>query len=64
MTVNGKNIGLKETTALKNYLENAGYDLAKIAVEKNGVIILRDNFASEMVCNDDTLEIVRFVGGG
>ncbi|MDR2577742.1 MAG: sulfur carrier protein ThiS [Chitinispirillales bacterium] len=64
MIVNGKNIDQKETAALKDYLESAGYDPSRIAVEKNGVIIPKDKFSSETVCNDDTLEIVRFVGGG
>jgi thiamine biosynthesis protein ThiS len=64
MIVSGKNVDLKEAVSLKDYLESAGYDLSKIAVEKNGAIIPKDKFISETVCNDDVLEIVRFVGGG
>jgi len=64
MIVNGKEVALQTETSLKAFLENSGYDLLRIAVEKNGAVITRDSFASEMLSRDDTLEIVGFVGGG
>jgi sulfur carrier protein len=62
--VNGKSVILKESMTLENYLKSMDYELLRIAVEKNGVVIPKNDFASEMVCDGDTLEIVCFVGGG
>jgi len=64
MIVNGKQIALQTETPLKTFLENNGYDLSRIAVEKNGVILAKNSFASEILSDNDTLEIVGFVGGG
>jgi sulfur carrier protein len=64
MLVNGNNVKLKDTVTLKTYLESEGYDLSRIAVEKNGVIIQKHTFESENLSDSDTLEIVCFVGGG
>ncbi len=41
-------------------------DLAtdRVAVERNGQIVSRDDFASTTVEASDRIEVVRFVGGG
>lgn len=64
MKVNGKQIKLAAPLCLKDYLEQEGYVLLRIAVEKNGQIIPRADFAKAMLCDEDSLEIVNFVGGG
>jgi len=64
MIVNGKEIFLSKEILLKEYLHNCGYDLTRIAVEKNGVIIQRQLFETEKLCDSDKIEIVSFVGGG
>jgi thiamine biosynthesis protein ThiS len=64
MTINGKHIGLDGNMPLKTYLERMNYDLSRIAVEKNGAVIPQNAIESEILCDDDTLEIVCFVGGG
>jgi len=64
MIVNGKEIFLSKEILLKEYLENSGYNLTRIAVEKNGVIIQRQLFETEKLCDSDKIEIVSFVGGG
>jgi len=64
MIVNGKEIALSEEISLKKYLEKSGYDLTRIAVEKNGTIIQRQLFETENLCDSDKIEIVSFVGGG
>ncbi|MCL2183698.1 MAG: sulfur carrier protein ThiS [Chitinispirillia bacterium] len=64
MTVNGKNIPLPSTISLKIFLETNGYDPSTIAVERNGAIIAKSSFESEILSDGDTLEIVGFVGGG
>jgi thiamine biosynthesis protein ThiS len=64
MTVNGKNIPLKEPISLKAYLESINLNILAIAVGKNGVIVPRNLFADDILNDGDTLEIVNFVGGG
>ena len=39
-------------------------DLARVAVELNGIIIPRSEFKTTILKNGDSLEIVHFVGGG
>jgi len=67
MTVNGKEVALQAEMSLAVFLESRGYhlpSLARIAVEKNGVIIPKESYTSEMLADGDTLEIVGYVGGG
>ena len=64
MKVNGEMIPLQSSIPLDEFLKNEGYNLNRIAVEKNGEIVPKDTYSSNMLHNDDTLEIVRFVGGG
>jgi len=70
MQVNGKQTSLPrsngEAVALKDFLENSGYDPACVAIEKNGAIVDKKApaFATEPLRDDDALEIVYFMGGG
>jgi sulfur carrier protein len=64
MYANGEPITLPGEISLSEFLEKEGYDPQAVAVEKNGRIIPRKSFATEMLAEDDKLEIVRFVGGG
>jgi thiamine biosynthesis protein ThiS len=41
-----------------------GLDPAKVAVERNRVIVPRSTLAQVMLADGDELEIVHFVGGG
>lgn len=63
MTVNGKIVAQEERN-LKQLLQNLGYDLARIAVERNGQIVPRAEYAETMLDVEDELEVVSFVGGG
>ena len=64
MRVNGKQLGLKESLALDKFLESNGYALTKVAVELNGKIVPRKEYAATILQDTDALEIVCFVGGG
>ena len=64
MRVNGKQVELKESLALDKFLESNGYALSKVAVELNGKIVLRKEYAATILEDSDVLEIVCFVGGG
>ena len=64
MRVNGEEKNLSGENTLKDFLVREGYDITRIAVEKNGGIIPKADFESEMLDENDRLEIVTFVGGG
>ena len=62
MKVNGETIILLEKTSLLEFLQRNGYSSDKIAVELNGEIIPRSRYASVILTDADSLEIVSFVG--
>jgi thiamine biosynthesis protein ThiS len=64
MTVNGQAIPLQNAVSLSEFLKREGYDARKVAVEKNGSIVPRKDFDTEMLADADKLEVVHFVGGG
>lgn len=64
MRVNGTIVFLNGTQNLFDYLEAQKYDITKIAVERNGEIVPKSTYKTVMLDDEDTLEIVRFVGGG
>ena len=45
-------------------LEQLAIDPRRVAVEYNLAIIKRDRYATTMIAEGDTVEIVNFVGGG
>ena len=65
MRINGVDItpsgGLR---TLKDLLEQEGYALDRIAVEKNGEIVPKSAYATTYLQESDSIEIVSFVGGG
>jgi thiamine biosynthesis protein ThiS len=64
MQVNGKERKLGERVTLTELLRTEGYEPERVAVERNGVIVPRPDYGAVMLAEDDTLEIVHFVGGG
>lgn len=46
------------------YLETVDFDQKRIAVERNGEIVFKSQFADTVLCDGDVIEIVSFVGGG
>ena len=64
MKVNGKESILEQSMILYDYLEQLGYGTDRIVVERNGLIVPRDNYKNCVLSDGDTLEIVHFVGGG
>jgi thiamine biosynthesis protein ThiS len=55
---------LEQSQSLSDFLESQKYDIARIAVELNGEIIPKATYKDVILKNEDTLEIVNFVGGG
>lgn len=64
MKVNGEEIQVKESVSLQAYLEENGYIISRIAVERNGQIVPKSMYKDCVLSESDTLEIVHFVGGG
>ena len=64
MKVNGEQEFLEEAISLAELLAAKGYVSSKVAVELNGRIVSRTEYASTILQDADVLEIVCFVGGG
>ncbi|MBS5144938.1 MAG: sulfur carrier protein ThiS [Butyricicoccus pullicaecorum] len=62
--VNGKPVEDAEGLTLSDYLTQAGYTPDFVAVEKDGAIVPRAQYAHTVLCAGDKIEIVQFVGGG
>ena len=61
--INGKTLDAAGGT-LREYLSGAGYDPARVAVERNGQIVPKRLYSETVLQDGDVLEIVSFVGGG
>ena len=64
LRVNGKEVELDGPTALLAYLARLEVNPRAVAVELNGAILQRDDFAHTVLGAGDVVEIVRMVGGG
>jgi sulfur carrier protein len=64
LQINGKQVELEHATPLLAYLETLGVNPKTVAVEHNGTIIERAAYEGVTLKQDDTVEIVRMVGGG
>ena len=63
VTINGEARDAAGKT-LAAYLEAEGYPLTRVAVERNGDIVPKAASGETILQEGDTLEVVRFVGGG
>lgn len=61
--INGESCQL-EGINLAEYLTQNGYDIRRIAVERNGEIVPKSKYEVTILQDHDSLEIVSFVGGG
>lgn len=64
ITVNGAEKRVAEATTVLQLLESMGLDAKKVVVERCGTILEREEYGRVTLCDGDTLEVVRFVGGG
>ncbi len=62
--INGQEELHLEGKTLKEYLEEKGYRMERIAVERNGEIIPKTSYQNIILQDGDVLEVVSFVGGG
>ena len=64
MQINGQQIDIEEQITISDLLKIQNYNEDVVAVEKNGEIVPRKYFNTEILSNEDKIEIVCFVGGG
>jgi sulfur carrier protein len=62
--VNGQNKEIKNKISIADFLKSNNIDLIGVTVEHNLEIINPENTAEIKLKDGDTLEILRFVGGG
>ena len=63
VTVNGSDLDIAGQT-LSEYLATTNYDRTRIAVEINLEIVPKTQYDSTVLKDQDTVEVVSFVGGG
>ncbi|MBN1961876.1 MAG: sulfur carrier protein ThiS [Deltaproteobacteria bacterium] len=64
VTLNGNRIEVTKGSAIKALIYKLELNEKQIAVEHNGEIVDTDAYSSCILNDDDTVEIVHFVGGG
>ncbi len=63
LTINGQSVEAAGKTVAQ-YIAEAGYNTARIAVELNQAIVPRAKYAETVLADGDVVEVVNFVGGG
>ena len=61
--VNGEEKKIAGKT-IAEYLSTTNYDIKRIAIELNGDIVPKAQYAETVLKDGDSVEIVSFVGGG
>ena len=61
--INGTDLDINELS-VEDYLNSTNYSRTRIAVESNGEIVPKSQYASTVLKDGDIVEIVGFVGGG
>ncbi len=64
ITVNGKKEDLPGPMALEDFLKGKGLEEQGIVLELNREIVKREAWPTITIRGNDTLEILRFIGGG
>lgn len=62
--VNGKEQWLLKEMKAEELLEQLGYEITRVALERNGEMVPQKRLSEITVKDGDVLEIVSFVGGG
>ncbi|XOQ24947.1 MAG: Sulfur carrier protein ThiS [Mitsuokella multacida] len=63
VTINGE-AQAKDGLLLLDFLQEAGYDSRAVAVEYNGEILAKEDYAATRLKDGDVAEVVCFMGGG
>lgn len=62
--VNGKETTLPDECTASNMLDFLGYKQKMIVIERNYEIIPKEEFDNAIIKENDSIEIISFVGGG
>lgn len=64
MKVNGKEMNLEDGITIEELLSKIKINKDRVVVEVDGIIVLKDEFSSFKLKENNTIEVVSFVGGG
>ena len=64
MILNGKTIDLKEDISVEQLLKDYDLNPQKVVVEVNMEILEDEVYSTYLLKNEDTVEVISFVGGG
>ena len=64
ITLNGENKIISGVLTIQNLLTDLGLDPAVVVVEHNRCIVAREKFFQQEIKTGDTVEVLRFLGGG
>ena len=64
ITGTGKDCPCEDSLRLSAFLDQAGYERSRVAVELNGEIVPKAGYDTRELRDGDRMEIVCFVGGG
>ena len=64
MKINGKNLDIKSEITVIELLTILEINKDKVVVEINGEIIPLNDYSEITLKEDDTIEVISFVGGG
>jgi thiamine biosynthesis protein ThiS len=64
INLNGKLTEITENSSILDLINNFGFDIKKIAIEKNLEIIFPNQYSSEIIKTGDEIEMIHFIGGG
>ncbi len=64
MKVNGKEVVIKGSQTIYEYLKDNNYNLERIVIELNGKIVSKDKYNTVNLKDTDVMEVLTFVGGG
>ena len=64
MKVNGSEINFKNINNIIDLLDKLKVNKDRVVIELNGVIVSKEDFSNVNLNEDDTIEVISFVGGG
>jgi len=64
MILNGKTVDLKEEISVEQLLKDYDLNPQKVVVEVNMEILDDEVYSTYLLKNEDTVEVISFVGGG
>ena len=62
--LNGKSSTIEKNISLKKYINTIKIPIKKVAIELNHQIVDKNRLNKIKLKNNDTIEIVHFIGGG